>query len=150
MCLMPYSGSILISASNDFSVKFWKNNERKCIHSIDNAHNAWIWSILYSSRQKMLITASYDQTVKIWQVTETIEEKNKKQVHTLKTKLLFTINNHISTFSTSALTFVDGTMESMVLVGDQAGIISVINVKTGAIEETVTTSIQLVQALAVL
>jgi len=59
----------------DKSIKFWNPADGSLVKSIDQAHTSTVWSVSYSPNGRILVSASYDKDIKIWDA-ETFELKH--------------------------------------------------------------------------
>ena len=128
--LCKVNSNLLVSVGYDMIIRFWSLQDYTCIHQTPKAHQRIIRSVLYSKREKVLITASEDATVNLWNL-----HVNEQQVQcTLK----HTITNPYKTWCL-ALAFYDGDEydATRVLVGDNSGNLLVVQLSTGAILQTV-------------
>ncbi|MEG4281843.1 AAA-like domain-containing protein [Microcoleus sp. A006_D1] len=60
-------GKTIASASEDFTVKLWKVQNRKLRQTL-SGHQGNVWSVSFSPDSKMLASASDDGTIKLWYV----------------------------------------------------------------------------------
>lgn len=83
----------VVSGGKDLSLKFWNISTATCMHTISNAHDAPIVCIEYCKSKKMLITASADQTIKLWTLDMQNIQQGPTDVKTLTSPFLeaFTI-----------------------------------------------------------
>ncbi len=72
-------GATLGSVSWDLSMRLWdinsclKDDESKSTHVLENAHDDYILSAAYSPELHQMATASADQGVKLWDLSEDVE-----------------------------------------------------------------------------
>jgi len=68
------SGGVLYTGSQDLTVRFWAAGAGVQLYCIENAHKNAISSIWYSDKpgfdEDLLVTASYDKTIKVWPLSE--------------------------------------------------------------------------------
>merc|ERR1719220_2938022 len=63
-------GMQLATAADDHSVRIWDLRRRRCMHNL-LAHNKLISEVSFEKGEgRLMLTASYDGTVKIWSTTE--------------------------------------------------------------------------------
>ena len=55
---------IYASHHNDFVV--WNISTSKLIHRVNNAHNKTLRDMIFDKKHSLLITTSFDRTIKIW------------------------------------------------------------------------------------
>ncbi len=81
------SGTLLVSSSDDETIKIWDTKTHKRINKIDNypdlmeGHTGWVRSVCFSPDDKFIASGSDDCTVKIWEV----DKLGNKQQGLLKT-----------------------------------------------------------------
>lgn len=72
MCMVLFDNNTLISGCYDKSINFWNISGGNLIQTISNAHSTWIYSLALLPRQKMLLSASDDSTIKLWDLSSTL------------------------------------------------------------------------------
>ena len=56
--------------SSDQSIKIWStHNNFECEKTL-NGHQRWVWDAVYSADSAYLVTASSDQTARLWDVAQ--------------------------------------------------------------------------------
>ena len=63
LCFHP-GGRFLISVSDDKSLRCWDLTSGRCSKKLLNIHNHFVTSV--AIKQKTVVTASVDQSVKVW------------------------------------------------------------------------------------
>lgn len=58
-------GNLLVSGSNDTTVKVWDTKTGACLHTL-HGHNARVESTLFSPDGELIVSGSIDGTIKIW------------------------------------------------------------------------------------
>jgi WD40 repeat protein len=64
-CLQLLPNDVLVSGSDDKSLKFWNINSFNCIKTIDNAHQNYIWCLQLLPND-VLVSGSECKSLKFW------------------------------------------------------------------------------------
>ncbi|MDJ0899955.1 MAG: hypothetical protein QNJ55_14210 [Xenococcus sp. MO_188.B8] len=65
------NGQYLASASDDWTVRLWKNLDSKNpVHVTLKGHSAWVNSVVFSPDGKVLASGSFDRTIRLWQIDQ--------------------------------------------------------------------------------
>lgn len=62
---MDLTEFLLVSASDDQTLKLWNYRTGECVHTI-RGHQSWVTSVSFSPDRRLLISGSRDQTLKVW------------------------------------------------------------------------------------
>lgn len=60
------SAQRLVSGGHDFTIHVWNLERKTPEFSMRNAHNGWVWHVLYNETSKTLVSGSVDGTVRVW------------------------------------------------------------------------------------
>lgn len=63
----PYGTNMVVSASNDKTIKIWDITNGECIKTLQG-HKDIVRSALFSPDGNSILSASYDKTIKLWEI----------------------------------------------------------------------------------
>lgn len=70
-CSIVHDGSLIASAGNDHHIHIHDIESGSLILNLEEAHNGLISQIRFAPKKKMLASASFDKTIKIWDMNNT-------------------------------------------------------------------------------
>jgi WD40 repeat protein len=68
-CLRMTGYDVIVSGSNDFTIRLWNIKEGKCLMTITD-HLAKLQDLTFNSRTKVLFSGSADGEVKVWKLNK--------------------------------------------------------------------------------
>nr|CAD2162177.1 unnamed protein product [Meloidogyne enterolobii] len=61
------NGKLVVSVSDDKTIRVWSLEHRRCIKTIQQAHEQFITSVDFHQKLPFVVTSSVDTTVKVWE-----------------------------------------------------------------------------------
>jgi len=58
----------VITCADDKTIKVWDMEERKLVHTFEEAHSGGIWALAVTSDNRSIISGSADKHIKIWEL----------------------------------------------------------------------------------
>ncbi|KAL5520636.1 hypothetical protein ACEPAF_2637 [Sanghuangporus sanghuang] len=69
LACIDFKGDIIVSGSNDCKIKVWRASTGACLQTL-SGHASLVRALAYDARTGRLVSASYDKTVKVWDLRD--------------------------------------------------------------------------------
>lgn len=67
---LPQEHPWIISASDDHAIRIWNWQSRSCV-CVLTGHNHYVMSANFHPKEDLVVSASLDQTVRVWDISGT-------------------------------------------------------------------------------
>ncbi|KIK55522.1 hypothetical protein GYMLUDRAFT_47734 [Collybiopsis luxurians FD-317 M1] len=75
LACIEYSNGLIISGSNDWKIKIWSAYTGKCLRTLQG-HEALVRALAFDPSSGILVSASYDKSVRVWDVRDVLLNGN--------------------------------------------------------------------------
>ncbi|EJD02007.1 WD40 repeat-like protein [Fomitiporia mediterranea MF3/22] len=69
LACIDFKGDVIVSGSNDCKIKVWRASTGTCLQTLPG-HSLLVRALAYDARTGRLVSASYDKTVKVWDLRD--------------------------------------------------------------------------------
>ncbi|KAL0071274.1 hypothetical protein AAF712_001840 [Marasmius tenuissimus] len=71
LACIAFKDRFIVSGSNDCKIKIWSAENGKCVATLEG-HEALVRALSFDTARGLLVSASYDKTVRVWDVAEVV------------------------------------------------------------------------------